>query len=92
METCWSGAEFCEPKNVTKLIIQDAKNATGSVKQYYLDYSPDGSKFVCYKDCVPIEATEKVYIFDTPVLAKSMRVHPVKWVGEPSLKFNFEWK
>lgn len=92
METCWSGAEFCEPKSVTKLILQEPKENKGHLKQYYMDYSPNGSKYVCFKDCVPIEATEKVYIFDKPILAKSVRVHPVKWTGEPSLKFAFEWK
>lgn len=92
METCWVGVEFCEAKNITKLIIQESKENKGSLVQYYLDYSSDGAKFICFNGCTPIEATQKIYVLSQPVLAKSIRVHPVKWNGQPDIKFSFEWQ
>lgn len=89
IETCWAGMEFCEAKTVKALHLQSNSTSKGSIDSYYVDYSADGSTFVCYNGCKP--TNERDLVFLTPVRSTKMRIHPTKWTGSPEIKFTFDF-
>lgn len=91
-EQCWSGAEFCEPKQVTGFSFDQSDPTKGSITEAFVDYSLDGLLFVCYKDCAPVSLSAlKSIVFDRPLKAKKIRVHPTKWSANPEVRFSFDY-
>ena len=88
VDTCWAGVEFCEAKTVKALHIQNGSGVSaGTVDQYYVDYTVDGTKFLCFSDCKP--TTLQDLDFNAGLTASKIRIHPTKWTGSPSVKFTF---
>lgn len=81
---CWSAQEFCEPKQVTGFTVENNSASKGSISEVFVDFSLDGLLFNCYAGCKPFMIPNSLkVVFDKPVKAKKIRVHPVNWVGNP---------
>jgi hypothetical protein len=64
----------------------------GTITEAFVDYSLDGLLFTCYKACQPITLTKiSNIVFDQPLKAKKIRVHPSKWTGSPQVQFSFDY-
>jgi hypothetical protein len=89
IDTCWAGMDFCEPKTVKAVHIKNDASSKGTITQFYIDYSVDGSTFVCYNDCKPTNLVDLT--FASPIKSTKMRIHPTKWTGSPEVKFTFDF-
>lgn len=64
----------------------------GTITEVFVDYSLDSLLFVCVNDCKPVSlAGLKSIVFDRPLKAKKIRVHPTKWNGAPEVRFSFDY-
>lgn len=69
---------------MTGFSLDQSSSSKGTVTEAFVDSSLDGLLFVCYNDCKPIPLTGlKSVVFDKPLKAKKVRVHPTKWSGNP---------
>lgn len=51
----------------------------------------DGVKFECYNECGEMELGDGEYKLEPGVVGSKLRIHPVRWEGEPAYSISFRY-
>ena len=77
LDLCFTGLELCQARTLNSVSIDCSG---GVVTEVYLTYSIDGYNFNCFEKCRHIILSELPATIELyGLLAKNLRVYPVKW-------------